>query len=46
MKFNSEKKHTIIMYILEKIEQGDERVSKTVSQAFEINQNTVHNYIN
>jgi anti-sigma regulatory factor (Ser/Thr protein kinase)/predicted transcriptional regulator len=46
MKFNSEKKHTIIMYILEKIEQGDESVSKTVSQAFEINQNTVHNYIN
>ncbi len=46
MKFNEEKKQSIIIYILEKIEQNDERISKTVSEAFDVNQNTIHTYIN
>ena len=46
MRFNNEKKHEIIIYLLEKIDQGDARVSKAVSENFEINQNTVHTYIN
>lgn len=46
MKFDQEKKRTILFYILEKIKQGDETVSKTVAETFSINQNTVHTYIN
>lgn len=46
MKFNEEKKKAIIQYILEKIEQGNEGISKTVSEVFSVNQNTVHTYIN
>ena len=46
MKFNEEKKQSIILYILEKIEQNDERISKVVSEAFDVNQNTIHTYIN
>ncbi len=46
MKFNEDKKQSIILYLLEKIEQKDDAVSKAVSGAFSINQNTVHTYIN
>ena len=45
MKLNDRKKE-IILYILEKIDQKEESVSKTVSETFDINQNTVHKYIN
>lgn len=46
MKFTQDKKQAIFTYILEKTEQGCEQLSKTVSDAFGINQNTVHTYIN
>lgn len=46
MKFNEEKKQSIILYLLEKIERGDEGVSKSVSEVFSVNQNTIHTYIN
>ena len=46
MKFDEEKKKTILLYLLEKIEQKDKSISKTVSEAFSVNQNTVHTYIN
>ncbi len=45
MKFEQPRKKAIILYLLEKIEQKDPSVSKTVSENFGINQNTVHNYI-
>ena len=46
MRFNEDKKKSIIIYLLEKIDQKDSSVSKTVSENFSINQNTVHRYIN
>lgn len=46
MKFNPEKKKSIIIYLLEKIGQKDEKISKSVSEAFSVNQNTIHTYIN
>ena len=46
MKFTKEKKQAILTYILEKIEQGDEQLSKNVAEALDVNQNTVHNYLN
>jgi len=46
LKFNDEKKRAIILYLLEKIEKKAENISKSVSDAFDINQNTVHTYIN
>lgn len=46
MRFNSERKKSIIIYLLEKIAQKDEGISKSVAQAFSVNQNTVHTYIN
>ena len=46
MRFNEEKKKSIIIYLLEKIDQRDEGISKAVSDAFSVNQNTVHTYIN
>lgn len=45
MRFDQDRKKAICDYILEKIEQGDTSLSKTVSQTFYINQNTVHVYI-
>lgn len=45
VRFDETKKKSIILYLLEKIEQGDKSISKSVSEAFEINQNTVHTYI-
>ena len=46
MKFNTGKKENIIRYLLEKIEQNVENPSLIVSEAFGINRNTVHKYIN
>lgn len=46
MKFNEEKKKTIISYLLEKIDKGDTGITKTVSEVFSVNQNTIHTYIN
>lgn len=45
MRFDQNKKQTIRRYILEKIDQGDPTLSKTVSETFGINQATVHGYI-
>ncbi|MCD8011800.1 MAG: DUF4325 domain-containing protein [Lachnospiraceae bacterium] len=46
MRFDKDKKKSITIYLLEKIDQGDSSISKAVSDAFSINQNTVHRYIN
>lgn len=46
MKFAEGKKNAVILYLLQKIEQDDKSISKAVSEAFSINQNTVHTYIN
>ena len=46
MKFSDSKKNDVILYLLEKMQKGDEAISKAVSEAFDINQNTVHRYIN
>jgi len=46
MKFNKEKKTSIILYLLEKISQKAENISKHVAETFNVNQNTVHVYIN
>ncbi|MBQ4068796.1 MAG: STAS-like domain-containing protein [Lachnospiraceae bacterium] len=46
MKFDKERKETIIIYLLEKIQNKDSEISKKVSENFSINQNTVHTYIN
>lgn len=46
MRFDKDKKNSIIIYLLEKIDQGDGSISKAVSEAFSVNQNTVHRYIN
>lgn len=45
MRFPEEKKQAVIRYILEKITQHDPSLTKTVSEAMGINQNTVHSYI-
>ena len=45
MKFTEEKKQAVLRYILEKISQQDPRITKTVSETMDINQNTVHSYI-
>ena len=46
MKFQKEKKAAIVQYILEKVSQGESSLTKTVSDTFGINQNTVHSYVN
>lgn len=46
MRFNAEKKKAIILYLMEKIDAGAENLTKSVAEAFDINQNTVHTYIN
>ena len=46
MKYTTEKKQTIVLYILDKIEAGEQSLSKIVSQTFNISTNTVHTYIN
>ena len=46
MKFESAKKQSIISYILEKISQNTESLSKKVADEFNISTNTVHSYLN
>ena len=46
MRFRKEKATAIEQYLLEKIEAGVPDVAKSVSEAFEIDQSTVHAYIN
>lgn len=45
MKYSSDKKQTIILYILDKIASREKSVSKVVSEAFNISTNTVHTYL-
>lgn len=46
MKFTADKKQAIILYILEKIERGDKRISASVIDNFKINEATFYKYIN
>lgn len=46
MKYTTEKKQTIILYILDKIEADVPSLSKVVSDTFNISTNTVHTYLN
>lgn len=46
MKFTEEKKKSIRSYILQKINSGCTNLTKTVSESLDINQNTVHTYVN
>ncbi len=45
MKFTVEAKKRIILYLLEKIQQGEPSLTKVVSETFEVNQSTVHDYL-
>ncbi len=45
MRFDPEKKKQIVLYLLGKIAQNDPRVTKSVAEAYGINQNTVHTYV-
>lgn len=45
MRFDQEKKRNIQFYLLEKIAQKDKSVTKTVSEVFGVNQNTIHSYV-
>lgn len=46
MKFPKDKQDAIRRYILEKIAQGEESLTKVVAETFELNQNSVYTYIN
>ena len=46
MKFNTEKKNSIISYILEKISEGSDSPASHVSGVFGINKSTVYRYLN
>lgn len=46
MKFDKEKKVSIVLYLLEKISKKASNISKHVSETFNVNQNTIHKYIN
>ena len=46
MKYTTEKKKTIVLYILDKIASGTKGLSNVVADAFGISTNTVHTYIN
>lgn len=46
MKFRSDKKSAIILYILEKIAAGANGLSGSVAETFNISTNTVHSYLN
>ena len=45
MKYTTEKKKTIVLYILDKIASGTKGLSNVVADAFGISTNTVHTYI-
>lgn len=46
MKINETKKLSIILYMLEKIEENTASLSKCVAEAFDMGQSTVHLYLN
>ena len=46
MKYTTEKKQTIVLYILEKIIAKTDSLSKVVAETFNISTNTVHTYLN
>ncbi len=46
MKLSDEKKKSIMLYLLEKIEQKVENPSRIVAETFDINRDTVYTYIN
>ena len=46
MKYTTEKKQTIVLYILEKIVAETQSLSKVVAETFNISTNTVHTYLN
>ena len=46
MKYTTEKKRTIVLYILDKIASETKGLSNVVADAFDISTNTVHTYIN
>ncbi|MBQ9736304.1 MAG: DUF4325 domain-containing protein [Clostridia bacterium] len=46
MKFTKDKKATILLYLLDKIEKKTPALSKCVADTFEIGQTTVHAYLN
>ena len=46
MKFTTEKKRSIMMYILEKVDAGVDGLSAHIASTFDISPNTAHNYIN
>lgn len=46
MKFSEEKKQSIRLYILEKIQHQDTAIAKAVAENFGLNQTTVHAYLN
>lgn len=46
MKFASDKKNAIVLYLLEKIDKKTPSLSKCVAEAFDIGQTTVHTYLN
>ncbi len=45
MKFSTEKKSSIMMYLLEKIEQKDSNISKNVADKCGLSRNTVNQYL-
>ncbi len=45
MKFSTKKKNSIMMYMLEKIEQGESDISKSVAEKCAISRNTVNQYL-
>lgn len=46
MKYSTDKKQTIILYILEKISTEAQSISKVVSETFGVSPNTIHTYLN
>ena len=46
MKFDEKRKQFILLYLLDKIDRQDTSISKSVSEVFGVNQNTIHIYIN
>lgn len=46
MKYTTEKKQTIILYILEKIAAETQSLSRVVAETFNVSTNTVHLYLN
>ena len=46
MKYTTEKKRTIVLYILDKISSKTKGLSNVVAEAFDISKNTVHTYLN